>query len=49
MKKLQSLLLELSLLLSSCFGVRQLEKASGMAGADTLTIYNWGLYRSGLD
>ena len=31
------------------FGVRQLEKASGMAGADTLTIYNWGLYRSGLD
>lgn len=31
------------------FGVRQLEKASGMAGADTLTIYNWGLYRSSLD
>ena len=26
-----------------------IEKASGMAGADTLTIYNWGLYRSSLD
>lgn len=24
--------------------MRQLEKASGMAGADTLTIYNWGDY-----
>ena len=49
MKNYSHFLLELSLLLSSFFGVRQLEKASGMAGADTLTIYNWGLYRSGLD
>ena len=49
MKKLQSLLLNYRYYCHLVFGVRQLEKASGMAGADTLTIYNWGLYRSGLD
>lgn len=45
MKKLQSLLIGiLAIILILFFGVRQLEKASGMAGADTLTIYNWGDY-----
>ncbi|MGX7263167.1 ABC transporter substrate-binding protein [Enterococcus crotali] len=45
MKKLQSLLIGiLAIILILFFGVHQLEKASGMAGADTLTIYNWGDY-----
>jgi len=45
MKKLQSLLIGiLAIILILFLGVRQLEKASGMAGADTLTIYNWGDY-----
>ncbi|OJG28584.1 spermidine/putrescine ABC transporter spermidine/putrescine-binding protein [Enterococcus caccae] len=34
----------LAIILILFFGVHQLEKASGMAGADTLTIYNWGDY-----
>ncbi|OJG92615.1 spermidine/putrescine ABC transporter spermidine/putrescine-binding protein [Enterococcus silesiacus] len=34
----------LAIILILFFGARQLEKASGMAGADTLTIYNWGDY-----
>ncbi|MTD41613.1 extracellular solute-binding protein [Erwinia sp. CPCC 100877] len=45
MKKLQSLFLGIfAIILILFLGVRQLEKASGMAGADTLTIYNWGDY-----
>ncbi|PZL73093.1 spermidine/putrescine ABC transporter substrate-binding protein [Enterococcus plantarum] len=45
MRKLQSLFIGiLAIILILFFGVRQLEKASGMAGADTLTIYNWGDY-----
>lgn len=45
MKKLQSLLIGiLAIILILFLGVHQLEKASGMAGADTLTIYNWGDY-----
>ncbi|MEI5995185.1 ABC transporter substrate-binding protein [Candidatus Enterococcus mansonii] len=45
MKKLQSLLIGiLAIILILFLGVRQLEKASGMSGADTLTIYNWGDY-----
>ncbi|MEI5989178.1 spermidine/putrescine ABC transporter spermidine/putrescine-binding protein [Enterococcus termitis] len=45
MKKLQSLLIGiLAIILILFFGVHQLEKASGMVGADTLTIYNWGDY-----
>lgn len=45
MRKLQSLFIGiLAIILILYFGVRQLEKSSGMAGADTLTIYNWGDY-----
>ncbi|MGX7148276.1 ABC transporter substrate-binding protein [Enterococcus ureasiticus] len=45
MKKLQSLLIGiLAIILILFLGVQQLEKASGMSGADTLTIYNWGDY-----
>ncbi|MFD1899150.1 ABC transporter substrate-binding protein [Enterococcus termitis] len=45
MRKLQSLLIGiLVIILVLFFGARQLEKSSGMAGADTLTIYNWGDY-----
>lgn len=45
MKKLQSLFLGiLAIILILFFSVRQLEKASGMAGADIVTIYNWGDY-----
>ncbi|MBO0469660.1 ABC transporter substrate-binding protein [Enterococcus sp. DIV0242_7C1] len=45
MRKLQSLFIGiLAIILILFFGVRQLEKSSGMAGADTLTIYNWGDY-----
>lgn len=45
MKKLQSLFIGiLAIILILFLGVQQLEKASGMAGADTLTIYNWGDY-----
>lgn len=45
MKKLQSLFIGILLIIFVLFlGVQQLEKASGMAGADTLTIYNWGDY-----
>ncbi|MGX7244831.1 ABC transporter substrate-binding protein [Enterococcus quebecensis] len=45
MKKLQSLFIGiLAIILILFLGVHQLEKASGMAGADTLTIYNWGDY-----
>ena len=45
MKKLQSLFIGIiAIIVILFFGVRQLEKASGMAGADTLTIYNWGDY-----
>ncbi|OJG70125.1 spermidine/putrescine ABC transporter substrate-binding periplasmic protein PotD [Enterococcus phoeniculicola] len=34
----------LAIILILFFSVRQLEKASGMAGADIVTIYNWGDY-----
>lgn len=45
MKKLQSLFLGiLAIILILFYSVRQLEKASGMAGADIVTIYNWGDY-----
>ncbi|MGM0125142.1 spermidine/putrescine ABC transporter spermidine/putrescine-binding protein [Enterococcus sp. AZ194] len=45
MKKLQSLFLGiLAIILILFVSVRQLEKASGMAGADIVTIYNWGDY-----
>lgn len=45
MKKLQSLFIGIiAIIVILFFCVRQLEKASGMAGADTLTIYNWGDY-----
>ncbi|MCA5011811.1 MULTISPECIES: ABC transporter substrate-binding protein [unclassified Enterococcus] len=45
MRKLQSLFIGiLAIILILFFGVHQLEKSSGMAGADTLTIYNWGDY-----
>ncbi|MBP2100580.1 ABC transporter substrate-binding protein [Enterococcus rivorum] len=45
MKKLQSLLIGiLAIILILFFGSKQLEKSSGMAGADILTIYNWGDY-----
>ncbi|MBP1047779.1 ABC transporter substrate-binding protein [Enterococcus sp. BWM-S5] len=45
MKKLNSLFLGILLIILVLFlGVGQLERASGMAGADTLTIYNWGDY-----
>lgn len=45
MKKLQSLLIGIiAIILILLFSARQLERASGMAGADVLTIYNWGDY-----
>lgn len=45
MKKLQSLFIGiLVIILVLLFGVRQLEKASGMSGAKIVTIYNWGDY-----
>ncbi|MHC5268385.1 ABC transporter substrate-binding protein [Enterococcus sp. LJL98] len=45
MKKLQSLIIGILLiLLVLFFGVKQLEKSSGMAGAEVLNIYNWGDY-----
>ena len=45
MKKLRSLFIGILAIIVLLFlGVRQLEKASGMIGADTLTIYNWGDY-----
>lgn len=45
MKKLRSLFIGIVIIiLVLFFGSRQLEKSSGMAGADTLTIYNWGDY-----
>ncbi|MFV0559624.1 MAG: ABC transporter substrate-binding protein [Enterococcus sp.] len=45
MKKLQSLIIGIVLIiLVLWFGVHQLEKTSGMAGADVVTIYNWGDY-----
>lgn len=45
MKKIQSLLIGIiGIILILFLGVRQLEKASGLAGADTVTIYNWGDY-----
>lgn len=45
MKKLQSLIIGIvAIILVLFFSVRQLEKASGMAGADVVTIYNWGDY-----
>lgn len=45
MKKLQSLMIGIiAIILVLFFGVRQMEKASGMAGAKVLNIYNWGDY-----
>ena len=45
MKKLQSLFIGiLVIIVVLLFGVRQLEKASGMSGAKIVTIYNWGDY-----
>ncbi|MCB5955369.1 ABC transporter substrate-binding protein [Enterococcus sp. CWB-B31] len=45
MKKLNSLFAGILVIILLLFiGVGQLERASGMAGADTLTIYNWGDY-----
>ncbi|MGG5359072.1 MULTISPECIES: ABC transporter substrate-binding protein [unclassified Enterococcus] len=45
MKKLQSLFIGILLIiLVLFFGVRQLEKSSGMRGAEIVTIYNWGDY-----
>lgn len=45
MKKLRSLFIGIVIIiLLLFFGSRQLEKSSGMSGADTLTIYNWGDY-----
>ncbi|MCD5002567.1 ABC transporter substrate-binding protein [Enterococcus saccharolyticus] len=45
MKRLQSLIIGLVfIILVLIFGVRQLEKATGMAGAQVLNIYNWGDY-----
>ena len=45
MKKIRSLFIGIVIIiLILFFGSRQLEKSSGMSGADTLTIYNWGDY-----
>lgn len=45
MKKLQSFFIGVILIIVLLFlGVKQLERASGLSGADTLTIYNWGDY-----
>ena len=45
MKRLQSLIIGiLAIILILISGVRQLEKATGMAGAKVLNIYNWGDY-----
>lgn len=45
MKKLRSLFIGVVIIIFLLFfGSYQLEKSSGMVGADTLTIYNWGDY-----
>lgn len=45
MRKLQSLFFGIiGIIVILFFGVHQLERSSGMSGADTLTIYNWGDY-----
>ncbi len=45
MKKLQSLIIGIILIIVVLIlGVRQLEKSTGMAGAQVLNIYNWGDY-----
>lgn len=45
MKRLQSLIIGiLAIILILIFGVRQLEKATGMVGAQVLNVYNWGDY-----
>lgn len=45
MKKLNSLIIGILLIIGVLLlGVRQLERSSGMAGADVVTIYNWGDY-----
>ncbi len=45
MKKLQSLIIGIVLIIVVLLlGVRQLEKSTGMAGAQVLNIYNWGDY-----
>lgn len=43
MKRLQSLIIGIvAIVLILLFGVRQLERSSGMAGAEVVNIYNWG-------
>ena len=45
MKKIQSLLIGIILvILVLIFGAHELDKSTGMAGATTLNIYNWGDY-----
>ncbi|MGK0550805.1 ABC transporter substrate-binding protein [Enterococcus faecalis] len=45
MRKLQSLFIGIvGIIILLFLGVQQLQTASGMAGADTITIYNWGDY-----
>lgn len=45
MKKLQSLIIGIVIIIVVLLlGVRQLEKSTGMAGAQVLNIYNWGDY-----
>ncbi|MBP6360219.1 MAG: extracellular solute-binding protein, partial [Enterococcus sp.] len=45
MKKLQSLIIGILLIILVVFlGVKQLERSTGMAGAQVVNIYNWGDY-----
>ena len=45
MKKLQSLIIGILLIILVAFlGVKQLERSTGMAGAQVVNIYNWGDY-----
>ncbi|MFZ1604836.1 MAG: spermidine/putrescine ABC transporter substrate-binding protein, partial [Enterococcus aquimarinus] len=45
MKKLQSLIIGILLIILVTFlGVKQLERSTGMAGAQVVNIYNWGDY-----
>ena len=45
MKRLQSLIIGIvAIVLILLFGVRELERSSGMAGAEVVNIYNWGDY-----
>lgn len=45
MKRLQSLIIGIvAIVLILLFGVRELERSSGMADAEVVNIYNWGDY-----